>query len=127
MPDRIDEQVGANLKKIRTVRGMSRAKLGESLGVAQQTIEKYENGIIRIDAAVLVKAAFFLGCTVMDLLHDVDLIIDDRNAPDSGLHKKTDQDMMKHYHDLQSPELQAAVRNLTRAMVLQLSQNFKPK
>lgn len=58
--DRIDKQVGANLRKLREYRHRTQEELGNAMGVAFQQVQKYEAGKNRISASRLVKAARFL-------------------------------------------------------------------
>ncbi|MEK5057703.1 LexA family transcriptional repressor [Paenibacillus sp. FSL H7-0326] len=41
--------VGSNIKKYRDIRNMSLQDLGEKVGVTKKTIQRYENGEIRVD------------------------------------------------------------------------------
>jgi transcriptional regulator with XRE-family HTH domain len=116
----IDIQVGANIKTLRTLRGVTRSELADHLDIKQQAIEKYETGENRISASTLIKIAFYLHASIPEFLHGVDLVLDG-SAPEISLHNKTDQDMLKHYHDLKSPEVQAALRNLASAIVGELA------
>jgi transcriptional regulator with XRE-family HTH domain len=66
-PNPIDKHVGARLRMRRLLVGMSQEKLGESLGITFQQIQKYEKGANRVSASRLqqlgqvleVPAAFF--------------------------------------------------------------------
>lgn len=67
-PDPIDREVGARMRLERQARGLTQQNLAERLGVSFQQIQKYERGINRISASVLVKAAEALGCSPALLL-----------------------------------------------------------
>ncbi len=66
-PNPIDVHVGSRIRLRRTMLGMSQEKLGESLGITFQQIQKYEKGTNRVGASRLqniagilnVPAAFF--------------------------------------------------------------------
>lgn len=66
-PNPIDIHVGSRIRLRRTMLGMSQEKLGESLGITFQQIQKYEKGTNRVGASRLqniagilnVPAAFF--------------------------------------------------------------------
>jgi len=49
----VDEHVGSRLRLRRKVMGMSQEKLGESLGVTFQQVQKYERGTNRVGASRL--------------------------------------------------------------------------
>ena len=50
----------ANLKKLREEAGMSQRQLADSIGVSQQSVNKYENHNVEPDIAVLVQIAGIL-------------------------------------------------------------------
>jgi transcriptional regulator with XRE-family HTH domain len=62
-PDPIDVAVGARLRLRRQEIRMSQQALAESLGVSFQQVQKYERGVNRISASMLVRAARALGCS----------------------------------------------------------------
>jgi len=64
MPDPIDVFVGSRVRSRRLGRRLSQGKLGESIGVTFQQVQKYENGINRISASNLYKIAMALGVDV---------------------------------------------------------------
>lgn len=53
IPNPIDVHVGARVRLRRTMLGLSQEKLGESLGITFQQIQKYEKGSNRIGASRL--------------------------------------------------------------------------
>lgn len=63
-PDDIDKFVGARLRERRVGLRISQTKLGETVGVTFQQIQKYENGANRIGASNLFKMARALGVEV---------------------------------------------------------------
>ncbi|MEM8540752.1 MAG: helix-turn-helix domain-containing protein [Pseudomonadota bacterium] len=66
-PNPIDIHVGSRIRLRRTMLGLSQEKLGESLGITFQQVQKYEKGTNRVGASRLqniagilnVPAAFF--------------------------------------------------------------------
>ena len=52
-PNPVDIHVGSRVRLRRTMLGMSQEKLGESLGITFQQIQKYEKGTNRIGASRL--------------------------------------------------------------------------
>src|ERR1700693_5464581 len=52
-PNAIDKHVGAGVRMRRMMLGMSQEKLGDSLGLTFQQVQKYEKGINRIGASRL--------------------------------------------------------------------------
>lgn len=63
-PNPIDVHVGSRIRLRRNMLGMSQEKLGESLGITFQQIQKYEKGANRIGASRLHQIAQVLGVPV---------------------------------------------------------------
>lgn len=62
--DPIDTHVGQRLRLRRTMAGMSQERLGESIGVSFQMVQKYERGDCRVGASRLMKISSALGVPV---------------------------------------------------------------
>jgi transcriptional regulator with XRE-family HTH domain len=77
--DANDAVVGHNIRAQRLLRGLSKAALGDAVGVAFQQVQKYEKGRNRVGSGRLVRIAAVLGVPVTSLL---------RGVPDEG---KADQ------------------------------------
>jgi transcriptional regulator with XRE-family HTH domain len=63
-PNPIDIHVGSRIRLRRNMMGMSQEKLGESLGITFQQIQKYEKGTNRVGASRLQSIASILGVPV---------------------------------------------------------------
>lgn len=63
-PNPIDIHVGSRVKLKRTMAGMSQEKLGDSLGITFQQVQKYEKGTNRIGASRLQNIASILNTSV---------------------------------------------------------------
>ena len=63
-PNPIDAHVGARLRTRRMALGMSQDKLGASLGLTFQQVQKYEKGLNRMGSSRLQHAADILGVAV---------------------------------------------------------------
>lgn len=63
-PNPIDKHVGSRVRMRRMMVGMSQEKLGESLGITFQQIQKYEKGTNRIGASRLQQISIVLGVPV---------------------------------------------------------------
>lgn len=53
VPNSIDVHVGSRIRLRRTLLGMSQEKLGDSLGITFQQVQKYEKGTNRVGASRL--------------------------------------------------------------------------
>lgn len=60
----IDQHVGSRIKLRRIAVGLSQEKLGESLGVTFQQVQKYEKGVNRVGASRLQKIAEVLNTPI---------------------------------------------------------------
>lgn len=63
-PNPIDIHVGSRLRERRITLGVSQERLGDSLGLTFQQIQKYEKGVNRIGASRLFQIAQFLDAPV---------------------------------------------------------------
>lgn len=69
-PNPIDIHVGSRVRLRRTMLGMSQEKLGESLGITFQQIQKYEKGANRVGASRLQEIAHVLNTPVSFFFED---------------------------------------------------------
>ncbi len=70
-PNPIDIHVGSRIRLRRTMLGMSQEKLGESLGITFQQIQKYEKGTNRVGASRLQNISTILNVPVSFFFEDV--------------------------------------------------------
>lgn len=69
-PNPIDIHVGSRIRLRRNMLGMSQEKLGESLGITFQQIQKYEKGTNRVGASRLQAISSILGVPVAFFFED---------------------------------------------------------
>jgi transcriptional regulator with XRE-family HTH domain len=69
-PNPTDIHVGSRIRLRRNMLGMSQEKLGETLGITFQQIQKYEKGTNRVGASRLQAIAEVLGVPVSFLFDD---------------------------------------------------------
>lgn len=69
-PNPIDIHVGSRVRLRRTMLGMSQEKLGESLGITFQQVQKYEKGTNRVGASRLQNIASILNVPVSFFFED---------------------------------------------------------
>lgn len=69
-PNPIDTHVGSRIRLRRNMLGMSQEKLGESLGITFQQIQKYEKGTNRVGASRLQAISSILGVPVSFFFED---------------------------------------------------------
>ncbi len=64
VPNPADVHVGARIRMRRMILGISQEKLGATLGVTFQQVQKYEKGATRVGAGRLLEIANYLGVPV---------------------------------------------------------------
>jgi transcriptional regulator with XRE-family HTH domain len=69
-PNPIDIHVGSRIRLRRTMLGMSQERLGESLGITFQQIQKYEKGTNRVGASRLQNISSILNVPVSFFFED---------------------------------------------------------
>ena len=68
----VDSHVGGRVRLRRMLLGMSQEKLGESLGLTFQQVQKYEKGVNRIGASRLFDLAQVLGVPIQFFYDEID-------------------------------------------------------
>ncbi|WP_135081794.1 helix-turn-helix transcriptional regulator [Terasakiella sp. SH-1] len=85
-PDPIDKYVGSRVRARRVGLRISQTKLGDSIGVTFQQVQKYENGTNRIGASNLYKISRQLGVDVSYFFQEMpEDLYDASNADPYGL------------------------------------------
>lgn len=69
--DPVDVAVGARIRLLRKLRGLSQQALADAAGVTFQQIQKYERGANRVSASMLVRIAATLRAPVSELFGEV--------------------------------------------------------
>jgi transcriptional regulator with XRE-family HTH domain len=78
-PNPIDQHVGAKVRSYRLLAGVSQDRLGESLGVSFQQVQKYESGANRISASRLKQIAVALDAPVSAFFDDA--MVPEKTSP----------------------------------------------
>ena len=68
VPHIVDAQVGAAVRRIRRLRGMSQTDLANAIGLTFQQVQKYERGFNRISCSKLIEIAAAIEVTPAQLL-----------------------------------------------------------
>lgn len=69
--DPVDVAVGARIRLLRKLRGLSQQALADAAGVTFQQIQKYERGANRVSASMLARIAATLNTPVSELFGEV--------------------------------------------------------
>ena len=127
-PHPIDIHVGARVRMRRTMLGMSQDKLGDSLGLTFQQIQKYEKGVNRIGASRLFEIAKVLEIPIQFLFEDFDSFTNTpygfaENAPDSDssmlmdfLSSPEGIQLCRHFAQIEDPRVRHRVIDLVKTL-----------
>jgi transcriptional regulator with XRE-family HTH domain len=124
----VDLHVGARVRVRRTLMGMSQEKLGESLGLTFQQVQKYEKGTNRIGASRLFALAQVLGVPIQYFYDELNT---NHSAPmtASGFSERPSEtyvveflasregvDLNKSFVKITDPKVRRAVIELVRSL-----------
>ena len=93
----VDVHVGGRVRLRRMLMGMSQEKLGESLGLTFQQVQKYEKGANRIGASRLFELARILGVTVQYFFEELTGADEDAAADSKGFNETTSDDYLVEF------------------------------
>jgi len=110
---RIDVAVGSRIRARRRSLHLNQGVLAEAVGVTFQQIQKYERGISRVSASMLVKIAAYLQTTTSELVGESPANVA-RIA--SYLEKPDALQLLRSYCDLKDPEARRLLVSLARAL-----------
>lgn len=106
-----DAAIGAKVRQIRMMRGMSQTALGDALGISFQQIQKYEIGANRIGASRLLGIAKTLHVSVPDLIGSAGEDAEMMPAFDVAT-----RDVLRMMMDA-PPETRGVIRDAVRTMI----------
>lgn len=126
--DERDKIIGARLRVRRNFLGFSQDKLGRAVGLTFQQVQKYEHGTNKISAARLIDFSrvlevpvtyFFAGLS--DIGEKAPKMLQVSESEQDGLAgdpmtSKESVELLKHFHQIKSPETRRAVLRLVRQM-----------
>ena len=93
----VDVHVGGRVRLRRMLMGMSQEKLGESLGLTFQQVQKYEKGANRIGASRLFELARILGVTVQYFFEELTGAEEGTAADPKGLNETAGDDYLVEF------------------------------
>ena len=128
----VDSHVGNRLRERRILLGLSQTRLGESLGLSFQQIQKYERGIDRISVGRLVHLAHVLDVPItyfFDELSDPSAINGQEEGAsiaqdamatmatsDDPMSKRETLELVRAYYQIEQPELRKHIFSLIRSI-----------
>ncbi|ABS65220.1 transcriptional regulator, XRE family [Parvibaculum lavamentivorans DS-1] len=125
LPNPIDVHVGGRVRMRRMLIGMSQEKLGESLGLTFQQVQKYEKGSNRIGASRLYQIGSVLGVPIEYFFEGVEPGEGNGMEPDAAPSPGFDMDILSTAEGIQlnsaffaiaDPKLRKRILDLVKAL-----------
>jgi transcriptional regulator with XRE-family HTH domain len=130
VPNPVDIHVGARVRLRRTLLGLSQEKLGDSVGLTFQQIQKYERGSNRIGASRLYEFSRILDVPVSFFFDDMPDVLKTREGrmavglSDRGqeelerdpLVKRETLELVRAYYKIGSPRVRKRVFELAKSL-----------
>lgn len=117
-PDPIDVEVGARIRARRKAMSMAQARLGEAIGLTFQQIQKYERGVNRVSASMLVRIAEILDVPASTLLGEPDEAVPQRTEIFRSLGVTGAFDLVNAYARIGDADVRKAVVHLVKVYAL---------
>ena len=117
----LDIYIGNRVKLRRTMLGISQDRLGTSLGITFQQIQKYEKGVNRISASTLYNIANVLGVDFSYFIEGFEgnNEIRDENVPAyefDNTKKKETMELLRAYYKISDPMLRKRVLDFVKGL-----------
>jgi len=123
-PHLVDQHVGSRVRLRRMLLGMSQERLGESIGITFQQVQKYEKGVNRIGASRLLQISEILDVPVEFFFEEAPHI-DGRRAPGMAdsetfilefLNSREGLELNRAFVKISDPKVRKSVVDLIRAL-----------
>ena len=125
-PHLVDQHVGSRVRLRRMLLGMSQERLGESIGITFQQVQKYEKGVNRIGASRLLQISEILDVPVEFFFEEAPHI-DGRRAPGMAeadsetfilefLNSREGLELNRAFVKISDPKVRKSVVDLVRAL-----------
>ncbi len=132
-PSPIDVHVGSRIRLRRTLLGMSQERLGESLGLTFQQVQKYERGVNRVGASRLFDLSRVLDVPISFFFDDIpDSVSNTFGNPvgrrasglsesgdgfgDDTLNRRETLELVRAYYRINDPAVRKRVFDLIKSM-----------
>ena len=125
----VDAHVGARLRQRRTLLGMNQTKLGSSIGLTFQQVQKYEKGANRISASRLFNLSWVLDVPIQFFFDDMpNAVATSSPAQGGGKAKKPPSyepdpmatretlELVRAYYKIEDADVRKRLRELTNAL-----------
>jgi len=118
-PNAVDRHIGARIRLLRTLAGLSQERLGEMLGVSFQQVQKYEKGTNRIGSGRLQEIANALDVPVSSFFEGqsgLTTSTEEATAIQAFLSSRDGTDLAKAFTRIESPAVRRALLDLANAI-----------
>ena len=112
-PHPIDSHVGARIRELRILRGMSQEKLGQAVGLTFQQIQKYERGANRVGASRLWQMAGALGTDPAWFFDGLNR--EGRPAEPTAIFRREHLELIRGYDNIADPRVKKAIYEMAKA------------
>ena len=117
-PHPLDVALGSHIRLRRRELGLSQEQLAQAVGITFQQVQKYEHGSNRVSFSRLVEIARALGCSVMDVVGDLDSPATEPLFAQhmARLNQAGAAELLEAYATIRSPKHRRAILNLAKQL-----------
>ncbi|ODS03867.1 Cro/Cl family transcriptional regulator [Methyloceanibacter marginalis] len=126
-PNPVDTHVGSRVRLRRMLLGMSQERLGDSMGLTFQQVQKYEKGVNRIGASRLFQISKILDVPVQFFFEEAPYVGDGSKAPGMAepdseafilefLNSREGLELNRAFVKISDPKVRKSVVDLVRAL-----------
>ena len=126
----IDIHVGARLRQRRTLLGLSQGKLGDTVGLTFQQIQKYEHGVNRIGASRLYDLSRVLDVHISYFFEDIPKNVSEErygiSSPEEAdegekfagdkLERRETLELIRNYYNIENPMIRKRIFELAKVL-----------
>jgi transcriptional regulator with XRE-family HTH domain len=136
IPNPVDVHVGARLRQRRTLLGMNQTKLGSSIGLTFQQVQKYEKGTNRISASRLYDLSGMLEVPIEYFFGDMPAAVAASSPTLKGgrakeppsyepdpTHKQETMEFVRAYYKITDPEIRKHLFAMTKTLGAKATRN----
>ena len=112
---RVDEYVGEQIRRRRTVLGLTQEQLASALKISYQQVQKYETGANRVSAGRLFEIAQHLDVGVAYFFDGVEPDMSGRVLP-HGVRSRTTIELVRNFSEIRDASVRNAVASLVKSL-----------
>lgn len=112
---RVDEHVGEQIRKRRTMLGLTQDQLAQALGISYQQVQKYETGTNRVSAGRLFDIARILDSGVSSFFEGIE---PDRDVQEEGSDRgnRATIELVRNFQAIGDPQVRKAISSLVKSL-----------